>query len=58
MHHLVSQAAVKTFDEGILVGFTRLNVIDEDPIGLAPLNQDCAEEFRIIVDPEHVWYSR
>ena len=57
IEQLVSQAAVKAFNEGILVRLTGLDIVDKHPIGLAPFDQNAAEELRSIIDPEQVRQS-
>jgi len=39
VEHLIPVRAVESFDEGILRGTSRLNVIDENPIGFSPVLQ-------------------
>ena len=44
--------AVKAFNEGILLGLTRLNVFEFYPLAFAPFRKDGSPQFRPVVHAE------
>ena len=57
IQHLVSQAPVEAFDKGILVRLAWLDVVDKHPVGLAPFDEDTAEELRAVIDAQDIRQS-
>lgn len=54
VEHFLAEGAVEAFDVGVLVGLARLDVLDGHAVGLGPLHESLAQEFRSIVGAQHL----
>ena len=46
--------ATKMLDKSVLVRLSRLNVVDQDASGFAPVRKRFAQELRAIIGPQHI----
>jgi len=49
IEHFIAKASVVTLDEGVLVGFTRLDVANLDAMSTAPVDELTSHELRSVV---------
>lgn len=54
IEHLGSVGSAKSFDESVLVRLARFDVVDQDPVGFTPINENIAEEFGTVVRTKYV----
>ena len=54
IEHVVSEPAIEAFDKRVLVGLPWLDVVDENTVGLAPGQENPAEELGTVVDTQYV----
>ena len=57
VEHLLAEGTVESFDEGVLVGFAGLDVLDRHALALGPLLEVLAQEVRSIVGTQHLRQS-
>ncbi len=49
--------SVVTLDIGVLLGLTRLDVLDGNPLLFGPFQQLATDVFRVIIDPDCPGFS-
>ena len=54
VEHLISQASVEPLDKGVLIRLSWLDAIDKHAVGLAPVDEDAAEELGAIVNSQDI----
>ncbi|KRG79518.1 hypothetical protein ABB30_00870 [Stenotrophomonas ginsengisoli] len=51
VEHFFAESAIETFDEGVLIGFAWLDVLQRYPIGPEPAGEYFPQKFRPVVRP-------